>query len=66
MNVAGTSFIAGFKAVKMSRFTHRLIMNVMLLILVKWLFRLFGIPEESELRPGRVAVFLLISVWYLR
>lgn len=58
MNVTGTSFIAGFKAVKMSRFTHRLIMNVMLFILVKWLFRLLGIPQESDVRPGRMAVFL--------
>ena len=58
LNVRGPETNPPLKFIKMNRFTHRLMVNVILLILVKWLFRLFGIPEESELRPGRGSIFL--------
>lgn len=58
LNVRGPDTNPPIKFIQLNRFTHRLLVNVILLILFKWLFRLFGIPEESELRPGRGSIFL--------
>lgn len=57
-NLTRTSFPAAFRLIDRSRLSKRLFMNLVLLILIKWLLSLFGIPEESELRPGKGSVFL--------
>ena len=58
LNVSGAPLTFVFRSVNLSRLSHRLVLNLVLLILVKLFFRLLGIPEQSELRPGRGAVFL--------
>jgi sensor histidine kinase YesM len=56
--MSGTPLTSVFRPVNLSRLSHRLAMNLVLLILIKCFFRLLGIPETSELRSGRGAVFL--------
>ena len=58
LNISSASWNAGIKVIKMSRFSHRLVVNILLLILLRWVFKSLGIPEDSALRPGRAAAFL--------
>lgn len=58
LNVRGPDTASALKFIKMNRFVHRLVTNLVLFILVRWLFRMFGIPEESELRPGKGLTFV--------
>ena len=57
-NVRETDASTVHKIFKMNRFTHRLVMNLIFLILIKSFFKLLGIPAVSELRPGKGSIFL--------
>ncbi|WP_164849957.1 sensor histidine kinase [Mucilaginibacter limnophilus] len=58
LNAANINIAVGFRTIRTSKFSHRLLINILLFLLVRWLFRLSGIPEVSALRPGRGATFL--------
>ena len=58
LNTADGNINAGFKTIRASRFSHRLLINILVFLLLRWMFRISGIAAESALRPGRGAVFL--------
>jgi len=58
LNTTDINIAAGFRTIRTSKFSHRLVINILLLLLVRGLFRISGIPEDMALRRGRGAVFV--------
>ncbi|MGY3212001.1 sensor histidine kinase [Mucilaginibacter sp. HD30] len=58
LNTTDGNINAGFKTIRTSRFSHRLLINILVFLSLRWMFRISGIAAESALRPGRGAVFL--------
>lgn len=58
LNTTDGNINAGFKTIRTSRFSHRLLINILAFLLLRWMFQISGVAAESALRPGRGAVFL--------
>ncbi len=58
LNTANINIATSFRTIRTSKFIHRLVINILLFLLVRWLFLISGIPEESALRQRKGAVFL--------
>jgi len=58
LNTTNRNISAGVGTIRTARFSHRMVINIFVFLLIRWLFRLSRIPEESALRQGRAAVFL--------
>lgn len=58
LNTQHVTRVINFRLLKFNTVFHRILINLILLAVVKCVFYLVGLPEQSELRPGRGTAFL--------
>lgn len=58
LNVHRFNILNRLKILHTHRFSHRLLINIVLLIMIRLLFKLLGIPEAREVMPAKASAFL--------